>query len=124
MDLMSEHTILQDGRQEWRLQNGLLHRLDGPAVIYASGTQAWWLQGKRHRSDGPAMIWQDGTQEWWLHGRRHRSDGPAMIWRSGTQDWFLNGRLMTDQIKTWMETKGVTWPWDAETQMEFVITWL
>lgn len=33
-----------------------LHRLDGPAVKYQGGYQAYYLHGIRHRLDGPAVI--------------------------------------------------------------------
>ena len=39
--------------------NGQLHRLDGPARIYANGDQEWWVRGLLHRLDGPAVIWFD-----------------------------------------------------------------
>lgn len=69
-------------------------------------------------------ILQDGTQFWILDSNLHRTDGPDVIWSNGHQEWWLNGNAMTDPIKTWMDTKGVTWPWDAETQTEFARTWL
>jgi hypothetical protein len=66
----------------------------------------------------------DGSQYWCLHGKLHRTEGSAYIGEDGRQEWYLNGVDMTSEINAWMETKGITWPWDAETQMEFVITWL
>ncbi len=46
-----------------------LHRIDGPAAIYASGSRAWFLNGLRHRLDGPAITWADGNQEWYVNGK-------------------------------------------------------
>ena len=34
------------GNKYWRL-NGLLHRIDGPAVEFTSGYKAWFLNGKQ-----------------------------------------------------------------------------
>ncbi len=79
------------------LLNGNYHREDGPAVIWANGTQEWHLNGKRHREDCPAYIGADGTQEWWLNGQLHREDGPAYIGATGTQSWRLNGDVYTEQ---------------------------
>ena len=84
----------------------------------------WILDGKLHRSDGPAAIWADGTQEWILHGLRHRTDGPAMIYPSGRHFWWIQGKNVTDQVDTWMQQRGVMWPWDSATQLEFELTWL
>lgn len=60
--------IFQDGRQEWRLPNGKLHRLDGPAVTWPDGTQKWYRYGKRHRLDGPSSIMADGREFWFVDG--------------------------------------------------------
>jgi len=56
-----------------------LHREDGPAREWASGTKEWYLNGKKHREDGPARISSNGSKEWWLNGKLHREDGPAKI---------------------------------------------
>lgn len=57
----------------WRL-NGLLHRTDGPAVLYADGSQSWFKNGKRHREDGPAIIGRNGTKSWYLKGKKYSFD--------------------------------------------------
>ena len=36
-----------DGDKEW-YQNGLLHRLDGPAVEWSDGYKAWYIEGTRY----------------------------------------------------------------------------
>jgi hypothetical protein len=48
-----------------------IHREDGPAVIYDSGTKEWWINGKRHRTDGPAIEYRSGFKSWYLKGRKH-----------------------------------------------------
>ncbi len=37
-------------------KKGFMHRTDGPAVEYASGSKVWYLNGKRHREDGAGLI--------------------------------------------------------------------
>jgi hypothetical protein len=37
--------------------------------------------------------------------------------------WAINNRDVTDEVEAWMETHAITWPWDRETQMLFVLTW-
>jgi len=49
------------------LQNGKLHRIDGPAAIDKNGTQQYRINGKLHRIDGPAFIWPDGDVEYWIN---------------------------------------------------------
>tara|TARA_R110000772_G_scaffold64176_6_gene143513 strand:- start:3100 stop:3348 length:249 start_codon:yes stop_codon:yes gene_type:complete len=46
----------------------VLHREDGPAVEYANGDNAWYLNGNRHREGGPAIEDVDGHKEWWIDG--------------------------------------------------------
>jgi len=54
---------------QWRL-NGKLHRLDGPAVIYDSGTEVWYKHGKLHRIGGPSIIYGgDDAKLYHIEGR-------------------------------------------------------
>ncbi len=89
----------------WRL-NDKLHREDGPAYIFPSGTRSWWINGRRHRTDGPAVEAASGVREWWENGKLHRIDGPARIFEDGTRLWYLNGKKMTEaEWKKQVETK-------------------
>ena len=75
---------------------GRYHRVDGPAVIWPSGTQEWRINGKLHRENGPAVIYVDGMLEWYINNGRHREDGPAVIHADGSQEWWLNGKRHRD----------------------------
>ena len=55
------------GKHEWRL-DGLLHRLDGPALTEPHGNQFWYKNGNRHREDGPACEYNDGSIAWYYEG--------------------------------------------------------
>ncbi len=59
-----------NGTKKW-FKNGLLHRLDGPAVEYANGTKEWFKNGKRHREDGPALKFSDSIKYWYLEGKSY-----------------------------------------------------
>ena len=63
-------TVEVDGNGTIRYRNhlGQKHRVHGPAVIHASGTCSWWMNGQRHRPDGPAMEWSDGSKSWYMNG--------------------------------------------------------
>lgn len=56
--------------QEHRDEQGRLHNVDGPAVIYADGTKAYLIHGQRHRTTGPAVEWSNGEVEYWLNGQQ------------------------------------------------------
>ena len=149
--MKSKLIIHENGTQEWRSANGNPHRLDGPAIIHIDGYQAWFINGLRHRTDGPAIqadsyqewylngllhriggpaiIWSSGDQEWYVNGVRHREDGPATIFPQrdgylGNQFWYLNGKNVTNTVKKWMKNQNKKWPWDDETQTQFMLTFL
>ena len=61
------------------------------------GNKIWRnTKGKRHRTDGPAVEWADGTKAWYLNGKLHRTDGPAIEWANGDKSWYLNGEELTE----------------------------
>ena len=85
-----------DGTESW-FHNGYLHRLDGPAVKSADGTTVWKRYGKFHRLDGPAIEWASGAKDWWQNGKRHRLDGPAVIGADGSKAWYINGKNYSEK---------------------------
>jgi hypothetical protein len=56
-----------------------LHRIDGPAIEYANGSKAWYVDGKHHRIDGPACEWADGDKEWWIEGEYYTEEDINII---------------------------------------------
>lgn len=66
-----------DGFTEWRI------RVETGDDEYASMV---------HREDGPAVLWDDGYEEWCVKSRYHRTDGPAIIDPiENIQDWYIDG---------------------------------
>lgn len=60
-------------------ENGVRHRINGPAIEYSNGDKYWYVEGNLHYEFGPAVDTQD-IEEWWLNGERHRAnDLPAVI---------------------------------------------
>ena len=90
----------------------VLHREDGPAVEYASGSRDWYLNGKLHREDGPAVELADGSKAWWLNGKLHREDGPAIEYADGFKRWHLNDEqlftLTKEHLIKYMEANNLT----------------
>lgn len=100
-DRLIEHlsyTIETDriGTTRYRNRDGQLHRIDGPAVIYPSGSVSWYRDGALHRTDGPAVIYRDGDKLWYRNGLLHRTDGPAIEFYDGSNEWHLNGIELTE----------------------------
>jgi hypothetical protein len=63
-----------------------------------TGTRIYYNHaGRLHREEGPAIEWSSGTMEWWQNGLRHRLDGPAIEYANGYQEWWLNGKRYTKQ---------------------------
>lgn len=79
--------------ERWWL-DGVVHRDDGPAIIFKDGTRVWYQHGKIHRENGPAIEHPDGGTEWSQNNRLHRTDGPAVEYPTGLRYWFVNGFLI------------------------------
>ena len=54
----------------------------------------WYQNGKLHRVNGPAVINADGTQEWYQNGNRHMDNGLSLLLTNGTKYWHKNGTLI------------------------------
>lgn len=85
-----------DDHDFWKNEDGELHRIGGPAIIYDSGVKNWYRNGKLHREDGPAMEYPGGRACWFLDGFLHRTDGPAIIQPGLYSRWYINDELHRD----------------------------
>ena len=103
--MKSIYEIDADGNKFWRNPKGQLHREDGPAVEYASGTKYWYQNNKKYREDGPAVEFVDVVKWWYKNGHRHRLDGPAIEWADGDKEWWINGVELTEQEVLIMQRK-------------------
>lgn len=74
----------KNGTKEWRLWNGKLHRIGGPALEYEDGTKEWYLNGLRHRTDGPALVRPFDPPSWFLNGENlgRGADGFWALWKT------------------------------------------
>ncbi len=122
MKCKEQKWVIEDGNKVWHNAKGQLHRVDGPAREFASGTKMWYLNGECHRENGPAVEYADGTKYWYIEGKElteeefnnrstctidsdgtkrwknkqgqlHRIDGPAVEWFDGDKYWYLNDKL-------------------------------
>jgi hypothetical protein len=92
----------------FRLQNGTIHRDDGPAITWADGSCTWYKQGKIHRNGEPAILLSSGTKEWCQNGNKHRLDGPAVEYFDGKKEYWVNGLYVPSEYfyKDYMK-KGI-----------------
>ena len=58
-------------------KHGKLHRIGGPAAIFADGTEVWYQNGELHRVGGPAVIHSNGEEHWYQNGSYLRTDRDA-----------------------------------------------
>jgi hypothetical protein len=75
---MAQPIVDSLGTRVWR-ENGKLHRLDGPAVIYPNGIEMWYKNGKLHRLDGPAVESADGSRWWYENDKRIPQPTPIKL---------------------------------------------
>ena len=82
-----------DGIIRWFDKDGLMHRLDGPALLRPDGSEYWYYRGYYHRDDGgPAILdYMLKFRQWRIMGKIHRVGKPAVIEFNGTEWWFING---------------------------------
>jgi hypothetical protein len=80
--------------------------------------------GELHRIDGPARIINGGIKQWWINGKLHRLDGPAIIDdESGRMEWYIDDINLTTEIIEWMREADITWPWNNNVQSFFILSW-
>ena len=93
----------------------IVHRVDGPAIEYADGSEAWYLNNQLHRVGGPAITLSltsnkpfytmeialhAGDKAWYQNNYLHRTDGPAVERHNGQKLWYINGnKLSPKEIK-------------------------
>ena len=67
-ELMLRREVDENGTIRYRNENNEVHRVHGPAVIWANGTKHWFQDNKRHRLDGPAIVWASGDRSRYIDG--------------------------------------------------------
>ena len=74
---MGNPTIDEVGTKTWHNKDGQIHRLYAPAVIRPNGIEMWYQNGLRHRLDGPAVTIKDRKGGWWYVNNKEL-DGETM----------------------------------------------
>ena len=75
MPKVSNGRIEMPGDKEIYVYNGKKHRDRGPAETHKrTGYKAWFRHGLLHRVNGPAVINADGSKEFWENGKLMRKE--------------------------------------------------
>ena len=64
---------------------------------WGNGTKVWYQNGLYHRLDGPAFERKNGTKYWCKNGDFHRLDGPAIERPNGNNEWFIEGEVYSEK---------------------------
>lgn len=100
------------GDKRWyKKGTDLLHRIDGPALEWASGGKSWYQEGKHHRLDGPARTFTSGTKHWYKEDLLHREDGPALECANGDREWWYNGKRHREDGPAFIQKSGAKEYW-------------
>ena len=51
----------------------VLHEIEGPAVVF-DDDKWWYVDGKLHRIDGPAMEYGSGTKAWYIDDKYYSEE--------------------------------------------------
>jgi hypothetical protein len=101
--VMAENTFTLQQGHVFHQVDGKLHSTDDkPAVIYADGARWWYSRGKIHRVGGPAIIWANGVEEHWQMGERSKvvypdTDEMAPQLRGVTR-WYSGGKVVKEDL--------------------------
>lgn len=99
--------VAEDGTVRYFVNGALSRDGDLPAVEYADGGVAYYVENPRrgsigqpssleHRVGGPAVVRANGDVFYYRLGKVHRDpeEGPAVILHSGVKKWFINGEFV------------------------------
>lgn len=106
--ILVDGTSFYGAREIW-CQNGKIHRINDPAVIFINGARWWYQNGLQHRENGPAIENKDGATIWYSNGIVHRKDGPAVIYGDGKEGYYFRGfHFRTKEIFQAFVSKSLT----------------
>src|ERR1700691_131013 len=91
-------------------------------IEYPNGSIYYYLNGIIHREDGPAIIFSHGRLDYYLNGKWHREDGPAVIWSKGIIDYYLNDKNITKEVNNWIKENNIPEVWDNSHKILFKLT--
>ena len=73
---------LLGGTTYYKKGTTIIHREDGPAIIWANGSKFWIVENKYHRENGPTIEWFEGDEvlySWHIRGERLSPEKEAVL---------------------------------------------
>jgi len=62
-----------------------------------AGDKTWFENGVVHRVGLPAIVFADGSKDWIEHGDFHNVSGPARTFaKNNGKAWFIRGEQLTE----------------------------
>lgn len=55
-------------------RHGEYHKVDGASVIWWSDTRYWYYYGKSHRIGGPADMYASGTNDYYIWNQKYTKE--------------------------------------------------
>lgn len=68
-------------------------------MIRCGGLKQYYVDGVLHNLDGPAVVHSDGTKKWYTRGQPHRDNGPSEEHPNGDMRWHRHGKLIKEMTK-------------------------
>jgi len=62
------------GSMYWRNKDGQMHREGAPAITWRDGSEFWYLYGFLHKLDGPAVMYANQNTQWWINGKQYTQE--------------------------------------------------
>lgn len=59
---------------------------------YSNGLEQWFKEGLVHRTDGPAIIYPHGRKEWLQNGKLYRENDLPHVEHNDRNEWHHNNR--------------------------------
>ena len=87
--------VYENGNKYWLNEQGQLHNEHGPAIQYADGYKAYYLNGKLNRTDGPAIEYIDGSKAYCLNGKGYSYEA----WKREVEKLKVKEMTMTELTK-------------------------
>lgn len=86
-EIVEQHFMLNNRNKN------ILHKVDGPAVVWSDGSCEYFQNGIIHNENGPALVEKTSSYTrslWYVNGNLHREDGPALehVTQNGDKNYY------------------------------------
>ncbi len=83
-----ERQLTQFSRIDF-VDNLKLHRLNGPAYVNEDFLTEWRKHGMLHRTDGPALLYSTGEEFWYINDKNITDEVNRWIKENNLPNWTV-----------------------------------